>query len=228
MGTRNGEQLTEVSPSEWQKSMLFGSPPCSPQMPTSSVGRTLRPFCAPAKHPRDRRRPGADMGRASIRSRKRSGSLCAIQLPSGRCASAALRQRHVRLCDLPNRAHPSRRPARRDPRDAARAQAGQFARGRRAEQPCRRDARRQARVRHAHRRGPRARSLSNDVRTRQGRPSLFFRSVLEQSCPTCTRAAGQLRWSRESRRASQCGPSRRGLQAATQRQAAPEPSALPR
>ncbi len=110
MGTRNGEQLTEVSPSEWQKSMLFGSPPCSPQMPTSSVGRTLRPFCAPAKHPRDRRRPGADMGRASIRSRKRSGSLCAIQLPSGRCASAALRQRHVRLCDLPNRAHPSRRP----------------------------------------------------------------------------------------------------------------------
>jgi hypothetical protein len=90
MGTRNGEQLTEVSPSEWQKSMLFGSPPCSPQMPTSSVGRTLRPFCAPAKHPRDRRRPGADMGRASIRSRKRSGSLCAIQLPPGRCASAAL------------------------------------------------------------------------------------------------------------------------------------------
>src|SRR6516162_11388975 len=40
-GTRNGEQLTYVSPIRWQNFTESGSPPCSPQMPSLISGRVL-------------------------------------------------------------------------------------------------------------------------------------------------------------------------------------------
>src|ERR1035441_5013349 len=44
IGTRKGLQLTYVRPRRWQNSTEFGSPPCSPQMPSLMSGRVWRPF----------------------------------------------------------------------------------------------------------------------------------------------------------------------------------------
>src|SRR4051794_34506473 len=43
-GTRKGEQLTYARPIWWQKTMLDGSPPCSPQIPSLMSGRALSLF----------------------------------------------------------------------------------------------------------------------------------------------------------------------------------------
>ena len=46
MGTRKGEQDTYVRPILLQNSMVEGSPPCSPQMPSLMSGRVCLPSSA--------------------------------------------------------------------------------------------------------------------------------------------------------------------------------------